>query len=135
LKLDNSRSSQIGHEDGDGSDDFEPRSESESENRNANKTAEVTVPVVTQDENINHNLNKEAEEDHNGSDDEDDDEGTQTYWRVKAKEGHKVIVCSFAFMFVLLRFCIAPEEKKSRHSRHSPFFHEGCSHCNSQRQE
>jgi hypothetical protein len=31
-----------------------------------------------------------VEEDHDGSEDDDDDEGTRTYWRVKAKEGHKV---------------------------------------------
>jgi hypothetical protein len=101
--LDNSRSIQVGHEDDDGSDDFEPRlgSESESENRSASKTAEVTV--VIQDQDNNHNNNGEAEEDHNGSDesdDEDDDEGTRTYWRVKAKEGHKVSVCVYVCFFV-----------------------------------
>jgi hypothetical protein len=31
-----------------------------------------------------------GEGDHEGSDDEDDDEGTQSYWRVKQKEGCKV---------------------------------------------
>ena len=54
---------------------------------------------VLQDEN-NHNK-AEAEEDHDGSEDDDDDEGTRTYWRVKAKEGHKVFwLVSFKFVFV-----------------------------------
>jgi hypothetical protein len=33
-----------------------------------------------------------AEGDNEGSKDEDDDEGTQSYWRVKRKEGCKVLV-------------------------------------------
>jgi hypothetical protein len=44
--------------------------------------------TVLRDE--NNNSKEEAEGDHDGSDDGDDDEGTRAYWRVKAKEGHKV---------------------------------------------
>lgn len=57
---------------------------SESENR-----VESASEVIQDENNLNHNKG-EAEEDHDGSDDEDDDDGTRTYWRVKAKEGHKV---------------------------------------------
>lgn len=86
-------------------------------------------------ENQSAEIKVEVEDDHDGSEDEDDDEGTRTYWRVKAKEGHKVSLFMIR-VFVLLRFfCIAPEKEKSRHSRHSPFFHKGCSCCNSQRQD
>ena len=91
--------------------------------------------MVTQDENNNHNLNKgEVEEDQEGSDNEDNednDEGTRTYWWVKAKEGHKVSVC-FAFMFVLLTFLYSAQKKKVTPLATFAFFHEGCSHCNSQ---
>jgi hypothetical protein len=64
----------------------------------------------------------DAEGDHKGSDDEDDDEGTQSYWRVKQKEGCKVVTRSISSLILWTCvaepsvYCSAPPQKKSCHS-------------------
>lgn len=81
--MDDSRS--IGLENDDRLDDFGPV-DNQSQRASVKKSTEVR-----KDENNNKD-EVEDDDDGLGSDDEDDDEGTQTYWRVKAKEGHKVSI-------------------------------------------